>query len=223
MMSFSRLFKRAAVEIPSHVLFLMHIPTALVVGIFLLVHGLLARPDIVQFIVAACIADTVTGVFYLLAKKIKAPRLPLYAGFACTALFLLVLPSYGTNNSITFYQALIIGFAQALALLPGISRLAITLSVSLWLGSEPLTAFLFSLTCELGLLCVAFLQAYTDRRTPSFKLSTKEVIILSLSSLGAYGLVELVRILLIANQLQLFGWYMLVLSVVVWLVTGKNR
>ena len=196
----------------------MHIPTAFIVSLFLLVHGLFTRPDFFQFIAAACVADTVTGSFYLLAKKTGYPRLPLYAGFLCTACFLLILPPYGTATSITFYQALLIGCAQSLALLPGISRLAVTISVTLWLGCEPLTALLFSLTCELGLLCIAFARAYAGPHTSLFKLSVRDYAILALSSLAAYGLLELVRILLLTNRMHIFGWYMLALAIVVWLI-----
>ncbi len=222
--AFSRVLKRAPRVIPSQVMFLMHIPTAFIVSIFLLVHGLFTRPDFFQFIAAACVADTVTGSFYLLAKKTGYPHFPLYAGFLCTACFLLVLPSYGTATSITFSQALIIGCAQSLALLPGISRLAITISVAFWLGCEPLTALLFSLTCELGLLCTAFARAYLGPHTGLFKLSRKQYAILALSTLAAYGLLELVRILLLTNRVYIFGWYMLALAIVVWLAqTLKQR
>ena len=145
--------KTLSPKISSTTEYLMHIPTALVLGMTLFYHkSAFQTQSFFGLAVAACIADGVTGCTYLLMKKFGKPRLPFTFGFfisSCALLSLYFAP-YGTSQHISISQAFLIGLAQATTLLPGIWRLAITVVMPIWLGIDPLIAVLFSLAIELG-------------------------------------------------------------------------
>lgn len=58
---------------------------------------------------------------------------------------------------INYYQALIIGFIQCFSLLPGISRLGITIATGLMLGFTRKVAFEFSLILFIFIACGTFI------------------------------------------------------------------
>lgn len=60
-----------------------------------------------------------------------------------------------TVKDITLYLALIIGFAQVLALVPGVSRSGITLTAALFLGLERVSAAKFSFLLSIPIIFLA--------------------------------------------------------------------
>lgn len=139
---------------------LMHIPNAFIIGAFLLYADALkivskSPTDLVYFLCAVGLTNVITGLAYLLLKNRNLFPLPL--GFLISGCLLVSL-AYAPNTlqfSITIVQAILIGCAQSFALLPGISRLAVTCSMGIWLGIAPTMSILFSLSCELALILIA--------------------------------------------------------------------
>ena len=64
--------------------------------------------------------------------------------------------------SISYYQALLIGFAQALAIFPGISRSGMTISLSIMLGVDPKESARFSFFLALPVILGATLVTLLD-------------------------------------------------------------
>ena len=60
-------------------------------------------------------------------------------------------------RGLTYVQALIIGFAQAIALIPGTSRSGITLTAGLFLGMKPQAAARFSFLLSIPIICASAL------------------------------------------------------------------
>lgn len=221
----ARFYKRAPFEISSHTEHLMHIPTLCVVGTFLLLERcpLAISASWTHLMICMALANLITGSCYLLLKSIKKPLLPLYVGFfitGCVLLSLYFVPP-AEKNYISLTAALIIGIAQSVALLPGISRLAITVCVALWLGISPSVAFLFSLTIEWFLAAGAIARALLkelydtkqDHKNP-FKGSFIHYVSLFASSLISYALLKGVYYMILHRILAPFGWYMIALALI---------
>ncbi len=220
---------KAPLPLSSTMNHLMHIPTALVVLATLLTYASYFKEvSLLRWIINVLIADLVTGSAYLIMRKTGTPHIPLSVGFfitACALLSLMVAPQ-AVSMEISWAQASIIGLAQAAALLPGISRLALTFTIGVWLGIEPLTSILFSLTCELGLIVVAVAKALRDiyvdddeehKSTHFFSLSFAQSGWLIISLLISYGCLQLVILMSSHQIIYLFGWYMLALALLIFL------
>ena len=196
----------------------MHIPNEFIIAAFLLYYGAgsfrtYTATDFTFFIGGICIANLITGTLYLLLKSRN--RFPLPLGFfisSCVLLSLYFIP-HGSMVSVSFLQAAIIGFAQACAVLPGISRLAVTCCSGIWLGIDPTVSMLFSLACEFALIIVAVgvaLRSKSARATlqPSVTQCAGIVITSAISFIGLL----LVQESFITNSVVFFGWYLLALS-----------
>lgn len=129
-------------------LFLAHIPTIFMLLCFfrttwipLLRHIFVRWHICMHLILYAFIADSITACAYVVLK-LYPYSLPLSYGFAITALMLFSLRWCRTNNTIlTLRHMILLGCAQSIALLPGISRFGTVYGVCRWLGVRPSKAF----------------------------------------------------------------------------------
>lgn len=202
---------------------LMHIPTIIVIFVtiayFLRASTMiLSVPTLLNWLFAIVIADAITGIVYIALKRYPAvrDRFPLLAGLAISAIALLSLMfcNFGTIAQITPLHALIIGLAQAFTLLPGISRLALTIVTATWLGIDPLTGAFFSLAIELPLIIAAVMHALI--RSPHavrslFNLTFNQSAIILLSTALSCLLLIGVIMMHTSHMLSLFGWYLFAL------------
>ncbi len=99
------------------------------------------------------VATVITGGLGVLLKDIveEVMKTPVFIAGALTVtgtglIFIERFQNYGnrTEKSMTFWDSIIVGLAQTLAVLPGISRSGSTLIASLWLGLERNTAVRYS-------------------------------------------------------------------------------
>ncbi len=197
----------------------MHIPNAIVLGIFLALHHQcslirLSAPWFGSLVVSALIANLVTGVAHLLSKKYGVPlsKFSLFVGFfiSGTALLSLRYVPSSITTVVTPMHALIIGAAQTLALLPGISRMGLTVSTAIWLGIDPCISFIFSLLCELLLIVVAVSKALIKHRLGP--LSSKQLGLLAISSLVSYKALTIAQYGFTTDHIIYVGWYLVGLS-----------
>lgn len=126
-----------------------------------------------KYILAIILATIVTGIMGVISSKFveNVPVKFICAGFIVTAL-LLVLSSVvekksGTvtgdeKNSVTWIQALIIGFAQGVGTLPGISRSGSTISGALFCGVPRSRAGEFSFIVSIPAILGAFILEAKD-------------------------------------------------------------
>ncbi len=144
---------------------MLHIPTLFIVTVFFTQRywHCMRRPlTMVRILLPLAVwivcADVCTAILFPLMKSIPAYRVLVGGGFAftgCCLLALNVLPSQNKRFSRTALCAVVMGVIQACALLPGISRLAITYSVARVMGLRPQRAFELSWLLHIPLIVAA--------------------------------------------------------------------
>jgi len=113
-------------------------------------------------------------------------------------------------------QALTIGFAQAFALLPGVSRSGSTISTGVALGIKPQSAAFFSFCSVVPLIggatCLAIVELLTQNNASNF-LSASEMITLLASSFffGWLGLTLVIKFLE-SDKFHYFAFYLIPLA-----------
>lgn len=146
---------------------------------------------------------------------ILAPvHISLTFGFCLTGILLLCLhfmPSAIQSNNWRWSHAVIMGIAQAAALIPGISRLGATYCSARWLKYRPHDALAIACLAATPIDCVGFIIGFTHiYHTPTalvFNLNTIGVGILTtiISYAALYG----TWILAVKDRLWWLSWYML--------------
>ncbi len=141
---------------------LLHGPTLLILFFFFFHRWffLLRHPVRCRFIIAKLILyifiSTSIALFFYFVVQIQHYRLPLGIGFFITACAALSTRWTKTGTgSLTLSSSFIIGMAQAVALLPGISRLGTTYAVSRWLGISSRRSFEISFLMQAPLIAAA--------------------------------------------------------------------
>lgn len=121
-------------------------------------------------------------------------------------------------NQLNWKDALVIGLFQALAILPAVSRSGATIAAGLWRGASRETAFRFSFY----LFIPAILGALTLQLPELAKSSNSDLnqYLLGMFLAGLFGYFSLVILesVLKSSKFYLFGFYCLVLGVIILLV-----
>lgn len=131
-----------------------------------------------------------------------------------------------TLSKLSFKQSLFIGFSQAIALIPGVSRSGITISAGLWNGlkREDAARFSFLLATPIS-LGAGLYKFYGLVKNPSPNLSIFDVILgIVLSAIVGIIAIKWLLQYLAKHDMKLFVWYRLGLGVVVilaWLFLRK--
>ena len=147
----------------------------------------------------------------------ESPNLILITGASYLIFSLLLIFSGKINNSealnirdITVSQAFVIGIAQSIALLPGVSRSGVTLLTAIYLGVKKADAIYYSLLLGIPTIFGAWSLTFIN---DSFQVNTN--IVLPTIVAMFTGLVA-IRVLInftTSSKLQYFGYYCLLLSV----------
>lgn len=169
----------------------------------------LALLVIVGSVPTAAIALLVKPVF----ERLNAP-LPVAIALAVTGLILWLAPRSGPKHEVrqvTFVDALVAGFVQGLAVIPGISRSGSTIATLLWRGVDkelaPRLSFLLYLVVSLG---VAVLGA-RDVLDADIELLPLVVMMAASFAVG-YGALLLVFSVLKRGRFRLFSPYLWAVS-----------
>ena len=147
----------------------------------------------------------------------ESPNLILITGASYLIFSLLLIFSGKINNSealnirdITVSQAFVIGIAQSVALLPGVSRSGVTLLTAIYLGVKKADAIYYSLLLGIPTIFGAWSLTFIN---DSFQVNTN--IVLPTVAAMFTGLLA-IRVLInftTSSKLQYFGYYCLLLSV----------
>ncbi len=147
----------------------------------------------------------------------ESPNLILITGASYLIFSLLLIFSGKINNSealnirdITVSQAFVIGIAQSIALLPGVSRSGVTLLTAIYLGVKKADAIYYSLLLGIPTIFGAWSLTFIN---DSFQVNTN--IVLPTIVAMFTGLVA-IRVLInftTSSKLQYFGYYCLLLSI----------
>lgn len=198
---------------------LLHLATSLAVVIFFWrdILKLFRNPRLIFFIL---LVTLITGIIGILGKDLfeKLFSAPQAVGWALsvTAIILIATRFFTAKaQDLTFKDAIILGIAQGIAIIPGISRAGITISTLLFLGKDRDTAFRISFLASIPAVLGAVLL---EAKKINFSLTGKSLDLtlsfaLSLcTGLAALGLLKLV---LRKAKLYYFGYYCLLLSLLI--------
>lgn len=207
---------------------IMHIPTLIILALFfynewffLLRHCLRLWRLIVRVGLLTLLAALTTAFFYFGLNMHEWSCFPLGLGLLITAAILASL-SWCPNRNVRWqwHMALILGVVQAIALLPGISRLGITYTAARWLGISVRRSlqisFLIQVPLIIGALCLALAKHINHDHMPKV-LNLPMVLVMLISTVVAwYGLRYTVA-LAYNNRWWYFALY-LIIPFTAWLV-----
>ena len=129
---------------------------------------------------------------------------------------LLLLPRFlkPSTHPITFPRALIVGFAQALALLPGVSRSGSTIATSMALGIKPQDAVKFSFFMFIPIAIIVIAAGTYDliQSSPDFMLLLAYFISILVSFAVTYYAMRWLTFIIKKNKYHYFAFYTLALS-----------
>lgn len=132
--------------------FLMHVPTVLIIVYFFYRRD---RRFWWQSIFYLMISTTITVLLYPLMQALGL-YWPLIAGLLVTSIGLFSTKyHYPPQTSLNIRSSIVLGMLQAVALLPGISRLALTCAGGLWCGLARREAFYYACALQLPLYSAA--------------------------------------------------------------------
>lgn len=127
-------------------------------------------------------------------------------------------------EDLTWGHALVIGFGQALALIPGASRSGTTITAGLLLGLERATAARFSfLLCVPALTGAGVLQFVREVKDFDPSLMTATVVATLVSGVTGYAAIAFLLYFLKTHSMFVFVAYRLVLGGVMLLLLATNR
>lgn len=122
-------------------------------------------------------------------------------------------------DQVTWFDALLIGCAQALALIPGASRSGTTMTAALFLGltREAAARFSFLLSIPAVLASGLFEMVRIDKSV--FELGTGNLVVATIvSGLAGYAAIDWLLRYLRTNSTMVFVWYRLALGLALFLM-----
>ena len=146
----------------------------------------------------------------------ESPNLILITGASYLIFSLLLIFSGKINNSealnirdITVSQAFVIGIAQSIALLPGVSRSGVTLLTAIYLGVKKADAIYYSLLLGIPTIFGAWSLTFIN---DSFQVNTNIVLPTIVAMFTGLLAIRVLINFTTSSKLQYFGYYCLVLS-----------
>ena len=120
------------------------------------------------------------------------------------------------GNNFNLKSALIIGFVQALALIPGVSRSGVVITISRFLGYNRIDAAKISFYLSIPTLAAVSLYGFYEiSKLPEFKISQLNLISISLSFLFSYITIKCFLMYLKKYNLNIFIIYRIILVVII--------
>ena len=146
----------------------------------------------------------------------ESPNLILITGASYLIFSLLLIFSGKINNSealnirdITVSQAFVIGIAQSVALLPGVSRSGVTLLTAIYLGVKKADAIYYSLLLGIPTIFGAWSLTFIN---DSFQVNTNIVLPTVVAMFTGLLAIRVLINFTTSSKLQYFGYYCLLLS-----------
>ena len=147
----------------------------------------------------------------------ESPNLILITGASYLIFSILLIFSGKINNSealnirdITVSQAFVIGIAQSIALLPGVSRSGVTLLTAIYLGIKKADAIYYSLLLGIPTIFGAWSLTFIN---DSFQVNTNIVLPTIVAMFTGLLAIRVLINFTTSSKLQYFGYYCLLLSV----------
>ncbi len=159
-------------------------------------------------IIGFTLKDPIEGLF--------SQPLPVAGALFVTGAVLLATFRYGRggNERIGIARGLVVGIAQAIAIIPGISRSGSTIAAALFLKSERNEAGEFSFLLSLPAIAGATLLAAKDMAETGITISAGAIVLGTVAAFvsGLFSLMLLMRIIR-AGRIGYFGFYCIAASI----------
>lgn len=124
---------------------------------------------------------------------------------------------------ITVFDSLIVGVAQAIALIPGSSRSGTTITASLFLGMKRDVAARFSFLLSVpAIFASGLLQLYEGLKTATHDMWLNIIIATIVSAISGYWAIDFLIKFLKTNSTKLFIVYRIVLGVIIIILLTNN-
>jgi undecaprenyl-diphosphatase len=169
------------------------------------------------------IADGITFLFWMVNLE-DYIHLPLALGFLMTACALGSIKFAQEKKDIYIWSwkyALIVGFVQGCALLPGISRFGTTIAVLQFIGYQGHIAFLISFLLQWPLIVAASIKGFFYLYSRSLLIDVLNVhffIIILISAFFAYRVLYAIEKIIDKKLLWKFSYYMIIPIIITLLV-----
>lgn len=123
-------------------------------------------------------------------------------------------------QKITRKQALIVGFSQALAIIPGVSRSGSTITAGIFSGVDRVAATRFSFLLGIPIITGAVIKVFSDPATFSQFQDEKTVFLVGMSAALVSGLFAIRFLLryLAKHTLAIFAYYRIAVAVIVFIL-----
>ena len=161
---------------------------------------------------------------FLFAQTIGSRQNFFFLGIAFLVSAIFVFASrFAQNGSghLTCRDAVIIGVFQGIAVIPGLSRSGLTISIALLLGINPKKAFQFSFLISLPAILGAFFFTLTSDLTELLGTVSLFNLILGVivSMLLGFLVLRILRTIVITHRFYLFGCYCLMMGALTLLIS----
>jgi undecaprenyl-diphosphatase len=128
-----------------------------------------------------------------------------------------------TFEQITWRDALVVGVAQALALIPGSSRSGTTITAALYLGITRTAAARFSFLLSIPAVFASGLFEMARINASIFQLGIPSLVIATLvSALAGYGAIAWLLRYLMKNTTMVFVWYRFALGILLFVLLAAG-
>lgn len=177
------------------------------------------RPGtIIKLFLLGFIAETMTAVCYPLIIMAVDHRALLPVGFCITTALLYFSNAENFPARRTVFDvknAAYLGLFQGFALVPGISRLAMTFTAGRWLGFSAEKSFALSFLIEAPISLAAFLKGSLDIYTHNYLhlLNLPFVLIMIVSGIAAYVSLGIVWDIIQKKQISILAYYTAAITV----------
>ncbi len=177
----------------------------------------LANSRYLLFIVIGSIPAGVLGLLFKdeIKDAFKSPLLVGIMLLVTSVILFLTLFSKPRRLELKLPDCIVIGIAQAVAMLPGISRSGTTISSGMYLGIDKKTAFNFSFLLSLPAIFGAFLLEFKEAVSLSLPSDLVVVYIIGMivAFISGYLCLVLLRKIVIAGKFAYFGIYTLIIGI----------
>lgn len=202
--------------------------------IFQLVLGIFGKSEMKRLawlLVFATIPAVVGGFLLqdLAESSFRSPAL-VAINFIWVAGLMLAAEHYAKNkkkrtelNEVTAKQGMTVGFAQVLALIPGVSRSGSTITTGIFVGLDRVSATRFSFLLSIPITFGAIVKVLASHEAISQISAEKTVFLIGILSALLSGLVAIRFLLryLSKHSLAVFAYYRIVVGVIVLLLLAR--
>lgn len=205
----------------THLMYFAHIPTALIIVCYFFKQWFFPCANIVRCWHIVCkiigytlLADVMTILGYGIKKMGAMPEISLSTGLFITACLLYSLRWCNVKPSVwNARNAVILGIAQGIAFVPGISRFAITFVVARWLGIAVRRAFQISFLLHWPLIVASCLYSYCVLDSCAYELLNLPLLTgMIVAGIMAYSMLCGVAWMMYCNYMWIWSLYLIIMA-----------